>query len=541
MLISFTTVLALFEYLAAIAFVFVAALTVYVRQKRRAGQRADAGSDHAVPAVGFLHPNAGGGGGGERVLWVALDAVMSADRRCGITRSYTLYTQRYPAPRSDSFVPPAPGDPLNRTNATAGAGAASPTSRTPAQLARDARDTEHLLNIARQQFGLRAIDQSRLNVVYLDLCWMTEAKYYPRLTLVLQSFVGGAALFWDVARRGATDVLVDTVGVPCSYWLFSLLAGCTVASYVHYPVVSTDMIERVARRTATFNNANAVAASPVLSAAKVSYYRAFARLYRWAAGNFATVVMTNSSWTNDHIRSIWRRGDTTVVFPPCGIARFVEAIPSIAAATRQDVIVSVGQFRPEKDHPLQVAAFATAVKRKLLPPGTLLYLIGGCRDSNDHRRADQLEVLAKQLGVEASVRVERNVPAERVVELLKIATIGLHTMRDEHFGIVVAEYQAAGCVPVAHNSAGPKRDIVRDGETGVLATTEEEFAVAMGRVFKLRQCDPAAWERMSTRARESSLRFSDKYFARAFTGRLAPVLALTLLPEEDDDGVKLCC
>jgi hypothetical protein len=35
-------------------------------------------------------------------------------------------------------------------------------------------------------------------------------------------------------------------------------------------------------------------------------------------------------------------------------------------------------------------------------------------------------------------------------------------MWNEHFGIGVVEYMAAGLVPVAHNSAGPKLDIVTE-------------------------------------------------------------------------------
>ena len=50
-----------------------------------------------------------------------------------------------------------------------------------------------------------------------------------------------------------------------------------------------------------------------------------------------------------------------------------------------------------------------------------------------------------------------------------------------------------------------------------------------------------AWRAAAAAGRQSAGRFTDKYFASKFVRRLAPVLALTLLPEEDDDGVKLCC
>ena len=39
-----------------------------------------------------------------------------------------------------------------------------------------------------------------------------------------------------------------------------------------------------------------------------------------------------------------------------------------------------------------------------------------------------------------------------MVELLGGAIAGLHTMTDEHFGIVVVEYMAAGAVPIGKDN-----------------------------------------------------------------------------------------
>ena len=43
-------------------------------------------------------------------------------------------------------------------------------------------------------------------------------------------------------------------------------------------------------------------------------------------------------------------------------------------------------------------------------------------------------------------------PFSELRSLLGNAVAGLHTMVDEHFGIVVVEYMAAGVIPIAHNS-----------------------------------------------------------------------------------------
>ena len=53
-----------------------------------------------------------------------------------------------------------------------------------------------------------------------------------------------------------------------------------------------------------------------------------------------------------------------------------------------------------------------------------------------------------------------NCPFAELQQWLGRASVGLHTMWNEHFGIGVVEFIAAGVVPVAHATAGPKQDIV---------------------------------------------------------------------------------
>merc|ERR1712157_469329 len=61
----------------------------------------------------------------------------------------------------------------------------------------------------------------------------------------------------------------------------------------------------------------------------------------------------------------------------------------------------------------------------------------------------------------------------------------------EHFGIGVVEFMAAGAIPIAHNSGGPKSDIVVNwrGEqpVGLLATSPEEYAEALAFVLGLEE------------------------------------------------------
>lgn len=96
---------------------------------------------------------------------------------------------------------------------------------------------------------------------------------------------------------------------------------------------------------------------------------------------------------------------------------------------------------------------------------------------------------------------------------MRTASIGIHTMRQEHFGIGIVEMMAAGLLVVAHNSGGPKSDIVaRPSETGFLATTAEEYADALHQALTLPL--PAA-ATMREQARLSATRFSDQEFEKA--------------------------
>ena len=79
---------------------------------------------------------------------------------------------------------------------------------------------------------------------------------------------------------------------------------------------------------------------------------------------------------------------------------------------------------------------------------------------------------------------------------------------------------AAGLITIAHNSGGPKSDILLQSgkdtqRTGYLARTEEEYADTM---YDILRSSPNCSENIALRkrARNSAQRFSDEVFNKSF-------------------------
>eukprot|EP00043_Microstomoeca_roanoka_P017575 m.184115 g.184115 ORF g.184115 m.184115 type:complete len:507 (+) comp16663_c0_seq3:114-1634(+) len=433
----------------------------------------------ALKTIGFFHPYCNAGGGGERVLWSAVN---------GVCRDYphfhcVVYT-------GDVDV-----------------------------------NGDAILAKAKQRFGVD-VDRNRVTFVFLGSREYVEAKHYPRFTMLLQS-LGSLVLGMEALLAFLPDVFIDTMGYAFVLPLFAYLGSVPVAAYVHYPTISTDMLEKVQQRRHDFNNDSNVTSSTALSTVKLVYYRLFAWAYGLVGGS-ASVVMANSTWTANHIKALWwgARSRCKITYPPCDVSK----LATLALEDREELIVSVAQFRPEKNHKLQLHALRTYIDDYVSAGSrdVQLIMVGGCRNQEDERRVQDLRDLARELQLEEGrhFRICVNVSYQELQEWLSKAMIGLHTMADEHFGIGVVEFMAAGAIALAHNSAGPQGDIVvpHDGEpTGFLATTAQEYAKCIDDILTMSPKDRQA---MQERARRSvNERFSEAEFQRSFLANMQPLLS----------------
>lgn len=147
-----------------------------------------------------------------------------------------------------------------------------------------------------------------------------------------------------------------------------------------------------------------------------------------------------------------------------------------------------------------------------------LVLIGSCRDDGDASRVAELRKAAKDLQIEENVQFEIGISNDKKKEWLSRATIGLHSMWCEHFGIGVVELMAAGVITIAHNSGGPRSDIVQPGVTGYLAATAEEYGRVIADVLQNRE----KFRQIPVAARGTLERFSDEKFAEQVVTLVSP-------------------
>lgn len=155
------------------------------------------------------------------------------------------------------------------------------------------------------------------------------------------------------------------------------------------------MLEKVAAREASFNNPASISQSPFKSRFKLAYYNLFALLYR-IMGSFTSLVFVNSTWTKNHIDVRWPRSNAQLLYPPVDCAQ----LSKLPIGNREKMIISIGQFRPEKNHMLQLEAFARYLELTG-DTATKLIMIGSVRkhEPGDEERVQKLLTRAQELNL----------------------------------------------------------------------------------------------------------------------------------------------
>ncbi|CCE62804.1 hypothetical protein TPHA_0D01640 [Tetrapisispora phaffii CBS 4417] len=353
---------------------------------------------------GFFHPYCNAGGGGEKVLWKAIETVLRNDKK----NVAIVYTGDVDASRSQI---------LDNVNTT---------------------------------FGYK-LEESRVVFIYLRTRFLVSDRTWPVFTLLGQAF-GSFILTVEAYWRCPVDFWCDTMGYPFGYPAIRFMADMPIIAYTHFPVISTDMLDKL-KFSETSNSFR--------TKAKYIYWSIFMFFYEWV-GSLVFVSITNSTWTNNHIKSIWRDSHSEIIYPPCSTERLVIKEDKW---NRKNQAVVLAQFRNEKRHQLIIQEYSKylaelSTTENYEPPKIIF--VGSTRSQNDKDYVENLKRLA-YINYRIPMHLMEFVtdaPYEDIKKYLHESSYGINAMWNEHFGIAVVEYAAAGLIPLVHASAGPLLDIV---------------------------------------------------------------------------------
>lgn len=201
----------------------------------------------------------------------------------------------------------------------------------------------------------------------------------------------------------------------------------TAANYVHCPIRHRRMVRELSsgpeRWLRLANNA------------------VFKTVSRFDEQRFCrSVCVANSQWTADALRRTYGL-QAQVVYPPVvAPAGMPTPLPD-----RHPGFVCIGRLAPEKR-----THEAVEVVEELRVRGhdVHLHIVG----NGNGEYARRIEKLAAD---RSHIRLHRGICRAELADLLDQHRFGLHMMRNEHFGMAVAEMTVAGMLVFAHASAGP--------------------------------------------------------------------------------------
>ncbi|MEM2292365.1 MAG: glycosyltransferase [Nitrososphaeria archaeon] len=217
-------------------------------------------------------------------------------------------------------------------------------------------------------------------------------------------------------------------------------------------------------------------------------------LEKYIANNMEKLVLANSCYTAAEIEKFYGI-KAKVLYPPVSSINF--NIAYSARTQRKNIVVSISRFAYSKqlDKILYVA---------LATPRDIRFVIMGRVHNRD--ALSHLQKLIKKFDLIDRMTLFPNISRFKMLQILKSAKVYLHTTVGEHFGISIAEAMASGCIPIVHDSGGPKEFVPEEFRYKDI----KEAAIKVAK--EIYEWSPSKSRRMTKIAE----RFRDKQFSANF-------------------------
>jgi len=416
---GFFQIIFTFLFYNSLFFGFFLLLILLVQYRLKKLSQKKYGQDRIIT---FLHPNCNDCGGGEKVLWTMLKSIINETYSNGI-----------------------------KINIVAG---------------HDVPSGE-IMSKVKQRFNID-FNNSYIKIEFIRLKSAFLLKSFPNFTMIIQ-IIGQIIFAFELLLTVYSHMVIDSTGLPFMLPVTTVFGRSYSIAYVHYPLISYDMIGQISRGESGVHSRGLFSKLKPLRYLKIVYYYVIYLTYK-AVGYFVHYAFTNSSWTDNHIKQIWTNLKTDILYPPCSTKLY---FTSKKSSERKNQIISFAQFRPEKNHRMQVEIFSM-VKDRIGSTDLTFYILGSIRGKDDQEIFDDVYKLIVEKNLKDQVFLIENPPFDEVKRLMESSKIGIHTMRDEHFGISIVEMMSAGLLTIAHKSGGPLNDIIGQAHTqvGLLANSK---------------------------------------------------------------------
>lgn len=195
------------------------------------------------------------------------------------------------------------------------------------------------------------------------------------------------------------------------------------------------------------------------------YFKPYELVHKRILNHFTrgSMILTNSKYSSWMIKKCLNR-KAHVLYPPVDIEFF--RVTSFNKKNK-NIVLSVGRFDPKKRYEL-IPVIAKKCK-------DAKFIIAGSLDPKNFFYFRKIKKLIAKYKVQ-NVKLIRDASLLSLKELFTMASIYLHLMVSEHFGIAVVESMSAGCIPVVHRSGGPWMDIADMGKYAFGYDTIDECA-----------------------------------------------------------------
>jgi len=158
------------------------------------------------------------------------------------------------------------------------------------------------------------------------------------------------------------------------------------------------------------------------------------------------LIIANSEYTAKEIKKFYGI-KAEVLYPPVPSTNFYNNSENLTKNRRKNLVVTISRFTPTKG--LERIPYIASLTHY----DVQFAIIGRLYNKNTLL---SLQKLVKKFGLVDRVKFFVDVPRSEIREILESAKVYLHTMVGEHFGISIVEAMAMGCIPIVHDSGGPK-------------------------------------------------------------------------------------